>query len=102
MIHNTFSLAIQSDSSPEYVSLKLIVKLPQDYQIKEILDCLTLLAEVQLTPLGQVTGRPSDRFNWHYLQLNSKLSELMDAGLYLQTLPAEIQVTEITFDSSIN
>jgi sulfate transport system substrate-binding protein len=43
----------------------------------------------------------SDKFNWCYLEMTGMISDLIEAGLYLQALPVKIKVTEIKFDSTI-
>jgi hypothetical protein len=95
------TLDLKQDFQSQTATLKLILKVPKSHKLSEVLLCLIMLTEVQVAPIGKLSGIQSDHFNWCYVEMTGKISNLIKAGLYLQALSVKVKVTQIKFDSTI-
>lgn len=98
---NYSALPLNQTELSDNISLKLILKLPKRYFLGKVLLSLLRLTEIQITFLGELTGRKQDSFNWSYLEITGSVLDLINANLFLEVLQIDINIVEIVPESLI-
>jgi hypothetical protein len=96
------TLNLNQDCSSQIFSLKLIIKLPKNYSLGNILLSLVRLANVEVDFLGGLTGIQEDGSNWSYVEMNGTVLDLINANLYLEVLQIDIDIVEIDPESLVH